>query len=299
MIRHNECPVCSGGKIFYFLNCKDYLVSREAFEIYKCANCSFIFTQNYPEEKEMHRFYDSEEYISHSNTDKGIINRIYRSTRGFMLQKKKKIIKKSFGFTAGHLLDIGAGTGHFLNTMSKAGWKVTGIEINDKAREYAITRFGLDLIPPENIKILPDKSIDCITLWHVLEHIQDPNKYFREIKRLLKPGGIVIVALPNINSFDAEYYREHWAALDVPRHLWHFNPSTFKIFAEKNGFRTAEIYNLPLDVFYISILSERIKDSRLPFLRGMVRGMIFSIRTISNKTRSSSIIYIIRKESDQ
>jgi 2-polyprenyl-3-methyl-5-hydroxy-6-metoxy-1,4-benzoquinol methylase len=298
MIHHDKCPLCSGNKISYYLTGTDYLTSKEQFEIFKCADCTFTFTQNYPEEDKINLYYDSEEYISHSDTNKGIINNFYKLARSIMLQKKKRIIIKASGLRTGNLLDIGSGTGHFANEMNNSGWNVTGVEINNKVRENAISSFGLNFILPEKMSSLPDNSFDCITLWHVMEHFHEPNKYFREINRLVRPAGVVIVALPNIDSPDAVYYGKYWAALDVPRHLWHFNLETFKKIVEYNGFRYSESFNLPLDVFYISILSEKYKGSRIPFLKGMIMGMIFFIRAFSNKARGSSVIYIIRKSTD-
>jgi SAM-dependent methyltransferase len=299
MIHHNYCPLCTGERISPFLEVKDHFLSQEAFTLLKCHNCTFIFTQDYPEEDKIHSYYDSDEYISHSDTNKGIINNLYKLVRGIMLHKKKRIIRKASGLNVGNLLDIGSGTGHFLNIMRKAGWKVTGIEINDKARENAVSRFGLNILPTEQLNILPDNSFDCITLWHVMEHFHEPFKYFQEIKRLLKPCGIVIVALPNTDSFDAGYYGKYWAALDVPRHLWHFSPSTFKRFGKKIGLYYSGSFNLPLDVFYISILSEKYKGSRVPFITGLIKGTIFFIHSLWNNFKGSSIIYVVRKSTDQ
>ena len=151
-----------------------------------------------------------------------------------MLQKKKNIIKNVTGLQMGSLLDIGSGTGHFADTMKKAGWKVNGIEINKKARDFSVSRFGLEIIGPDRISELEANSFDCITLWHVLEHFHDPLKYSSDILKLLKPDGVCVVALPNCNSYDAKYYKDYWAAYDVPRHLWHFNPVIFQDFFGKS-----------------------------------------------------------------
>jgi ubiquinone/menaquinone biosynthesis C-methylase UbiE len=179
--------------------------------------------------------------------------------------------------------------------MKRSGWDTKGIEINRKAREFSNSRFNIETLPSERIDALPSGSFDCITLWHVLEHFHEPFKYMNEILRLLKPQGFCFIALPNSSSFDCEHYGKEWAAYDVPRHLWHFNPSTFSLFASKNGVSVTETRNLPFDVFYISIMSEKYKGSGFPFLTGIVNGLIFSIRSLFNKTGSSSVIYILRK----
>jgi 2-polyprenyl-3-methyl-5-hydroxy-6-metoxy-1,4-benzoquinol methylase len=179
--------------------------------------------------------------------------------------------------------------------MNRSGWKVRGIEINDKAREFSHSHFGLDVISPDQIANVGSESFDCITLWHVLEHFHNPYKYAADIHRILKPGGVCLIALPNSGSPDAAHYKEFWAAYDVPRHLWHFNPETFKLFAEKTGFKLKELRSLPLDVFYISALSEKYKKSSLSFIKGMVRAKFYAFRTFFNKEKSSSVIYILKK----
>jgi ubiquinone/menaquinone biosynthesis C-methylase UbiE len=179
--------------------------------------------------------------------------------------------------------------------MKIAGWNIKGVEINASAREYSASRFNIDTVSPEKISTLPANSFDCITLWHVLEHFPEPFRLMEEIGRLLKPEGVAIIALPNTNSFDSEYYGKKWAAFDVPRHLWHFNSSTFSNFAVKNKFSIVERRYLPFDVFYISILSEKYTGSKFPVLSGAINGLKFSFRSLSNKSGSSSVIYILRK----
>jgi ubiquinone/menaquinone biosynthesis C-methylase UbiE len=261
MVHHNVCPLCSSEKIFLHFRCVDHFISKEVFEVYRCPSCSFEFTLDYPEETEIGPYYKSDNYISHTDTSKGFSNKVYRMARSIMLRIKKRIIENATGLKKGNLLDIGSGTGHFAGTMKKAGWQVKGIEINEKARDSSISHFGLEIIDPEQITAYAANSFDCITLWHVLEHFYDPFKLSSDIVRLLKSGGWCIIALPNCSSYDAEYYKSYWAAYDVPRHLWHFSPSTFRIFSEKSGFLIKKIRNLPLDVFYISILSERYRGS--------------------------------------
>ena len=295
MVHHKVCPLCLSGNISLHLRCTDHYISKEVFEVNKCMECGFEFTQDYPEDSEIGKYYESEDYISHSDTAKGFSNKLYRLARKIMLRRKLSIIRKFTGLNKGSLLDIGSGTGHFADTMRKAGWQVSGIEINEKARRYATSTFGVEILGPENISTIQTGSFDCITLWHVLEHFHDPFRYASEIVRLLKPGGVCVIALPNSRSFDAEHYRNYWAAYDVPRHLWHFNPETFRLFADKTGFKTKNLLTLPLDLFYISILSEKYKGSGLYFYKGIAIAMIYAFTSFFNIKRSSSIIYILRK----
>ncbi|MCU0473681.1 MAG: class I SAM-dependent methyltransferase [Bacteroidales bacterium] len=296
MVHYSQCPLCNSGNIGKYLPVTDHFLSKEGFELLKCAICGFVFTQDHPDENNINRYYESDDYISHNDSVKGFSVGLYRLSRRIMLKKKREIVFKITGLNRGHLLDIGSGTGHFISVMKKRKWMVQGIEINDKAREYSVSQRGLDVISPTVISSLPSGSFDCITMWHVLEHFQDPFGYAAEIKRLLKPGGTCIAALPNCMSFDAMHYRDYWAAYDVPRHLWHFTPATFRIFSEKTGFEIKGIRSLPLDVFYISMLSEKYKGTKLYFITGMIKGFWFYLITLFNDKKSSSIIYLLGKQ---
>jgi ubiquinone/menaquinone biosynthesis C-methylase UbiE len=295
MVHHDVCPLCSSEKIALHLSCNDHFISRKDFAIFNCSDCGFLFTQDYPEETEIGQYYESGNYISHSNTSEGFSNKLYRVARVIMLRRKKRLIGKITHLNRGTILDIGSGTGYFASTMKRAGWQTRGIEINEKARSFSITNFELEVDPPERITAYESNSFDCITLWHVLEHFHDPFRYISEIYRLLKPGGVCIVALPNSSSLDAKSYKQFWAAWDVPRHLWHFQPVTFRIFAEKSGFILENLKILPLDVFYISLLSERYKGSGMVFFKAMSKASFFSFMSVFNRNRSSSVIYILRK----
>jgi 2-polyprenyl-3-methyl-5-hydroxy-6-metoxy-1,4-benzoquinol methylase len=295
MVHHNVCPVCSSEKIGLLFICNDHFISKKNFEVFQCSACSFRFTQDYPEEADIARFYESESYISHSDTEEGLSNKLYRFARKTMLVRKKNMVSDITGLNTGSILDIGSGTGYFAATMQNAGWSAEGIEINEKAREFSRTHFGLEASPPEKISSIGSGTYDCITLWHVLEHFHDPYKYISEIYRMLKPEGFCIIALPNSISYDAEYYKSFWAAWDVPRHLWHFSPVTFSLFTGKTGFVIKKLKVLPLDVFYISILSEKYKGSNLSFIKGMTKATWFAFLSIFNRKKSSSIIYILKK----
>jgi SAM-dependent methyltransferase len=299
MVHHNVCPLCASERIFLHLRCIDHLISKEVFEIFKCQTCRFEFTNSYPEETEIGAYYESDDYISHSDTSAGLANKMYHLARIIMLRRKRSIIENVTGQKKGSLLDIGSGAGHFANTMKNAGWRVKGIEIDEKTRDFSISQFGLDIISPDIIDTLEANSFDCITLWHVLEHFHDPFKYFADIFNLLKPEGICLVALPNCGSFDAEYYGPDWAAYDVPRHIWHFNPETFGLFLKKTGFMQVNLRILPFDVFYISILSEKYKGSKSAFVTGMIKAIPYAFLSVFRKRMSSSIIYILRKSTDQ
>ena len=295
MVHHNVCPLCSSEKTGLQYSCVDHFASGKNFAVFKCSQCGFLFTQDYPDENEIAEYYESDSYISHNDEAEGFSNKLYRVARSLMMHRKKKLIRNITRLKTGTLLDIGSGTGYFAGTMKKSGWQAKGIEINERARKFSISHFGLDVATPDKVSSVDSNSFDCITLWHVLEHFYDPLTYISEIYRLLKPGAACIIALPNCSSFDAEHYRQFWAAWDVPRHLWHFNPETFSLFSEKTGFMLEDLRILPLDVFYISQLSEKYRGSSLPFIKGISKAAYFSILSFFKKKRSSSVVYILRK----
>jgi SAM-dependent methyltransferase len=295
MIHHDTCPVCSGKELSDFLSCRDHLISKETFVVCKCNKCGFVFTQDHPDESEAGKYYESEDYISHSDTKRNITDLAYQLIRRLMMNRKKRLVQGITGLSSGTILDIGCGTGHFLNSMKLAGWDIKGIEINEKARIYAESRFRIPVLTPEKIWTLSAGTYDCITLWHVLEHFYEPKEVMKEIFKLLRPEGICMIALPNNNSFDARYYGKDWAAYDVPRHLWHFNPNTFSLFSKVNNFEIRQKKKLPFDVFYISILSEKYRGAKIPFISGILKAKIFWLRSLSDSESSSSIIYILKK----
>jgi ubiquinone/menaquinone biosynthesis C-methylase UbiE len=289
------CPVCKGTAFTDFLKCRDHFVSGQDFLLKECSGCGLKITYQAPSEESIGPYYQSENYISHSNTSRGLVNRLYHFARNYMLGQKLKVVRKSSGKNVGRLLDVGAGTGYFAAFMQKKGWSVEGIEKSREARNFAFSEFGLKMKPAEELCQIEDNSYDVVTLWHVLEHIQDPGKNIRAIRRILNSDGTLFIALPNHESYDAQHYKKFWAAYDVPRHLWHFAPQQVNRIFERNGFRMVHKYRMPLDAIYISILSEKYKKSSLGLMRGLLHGKISWIVSMFDKNRCSSVIYVFKK----
>lgn len=293
MEKLNQCPICESTKTKPFLSCVDHTVSRETFTIVQCESCDFKFTNPRPEESDLGRYYKSEDYVSHSNTKKGFINSTYQTVRKYTLLKKLELISKYF--KTGTILDIGCGTGEFLNTCKLAKWKTIGIEPDKDAREMAIKNFGLDVRGEDELKNLPDASFEIISMWHVLEHVPRLNERVAELKRLVKPNGMIIIAVPNCNSLDAKIYKEHWAAYDVPRHLYHFTPRDMDSLFVKEGLKVVRILPMIFDSFYVSMLSEKIKTGKTNIIRSTWNGFRSNVSAIKTGKTYSSQIYLIRK----
>jgi len=294
-IHYNYCPVCGSDKINFVLRAKDETVSKEFFEVWQCNNCTLQFTQDVPDENNIGNFYKSAEYISHSNTSQGLVNKLYHTVRSFTLQSKRKLIEKSVGKTNNNLLDIGAGTGAFASTMQKAGWNVTALEPDETARQNAKKDFNIELLPNENLFQLKPNNFNVITLWHVLEHVHQLHKYLDTFFSLLVEGGTLIIAVPNYISYDAKTYAENWAAYDVPRHLYHFSPKSMQTLLAKHNFKLLAQKPMWFDSFYVSLLSEKYKTGKNNLARAFMRGAVSNLITAGSPENSSSIIYIAKK----
>lgn len=290
----HTCPLCGSDALESAMECKDYYASGETYVLEKCSKCGFLFTQNVPDETEIGRYYETPAYISHSDTRKGLTNSLYHIVRKYMLKRKRLLVEKISGRTNGNLLDYGTGTGYFAQTMKEAGWHVTAIEKNEQARKTALDNFGLQVDSEQTFSQLQSGTFHVITLWHVLEHLQNLNEMWEQLRRLLTSDGHLVVAVPNCQSSDAGYYGNMWAAYDVPRHLWHFSPETMRQFAEKHGFRLIRTLPMPFDAFYVSILSEKYRQTALPFIKGMCSGLRAWLRACRQPDKSSSLIYVFR-----
>jgi len=297
MSERSRCLICDGENIRVLFSSTDNLTGGESFDIGECTDCGFRFTVNPPSEANIGRYYLSDDYISHSDLKRGITERLYHFARTYMLRKKLRLIRSENGQKPGKILDIGCGTGYFPAFMKQNGWDASGVEVSGKAREYAISKFGLEVIPPDKTGLLPGNSYDCITLWHVMEHLYDPDNWFEKIKHLLNDNGACIIALPNSESSDAKSFKQHWAAYDVPRHLWHFSAPSVSRLASRHGFSVTRIKSMPLDVFYISILSFKNRKSPMSLLRGIVTASLLTLSNLFKKEKASSLIYVLRKSS--
>ncbi len=292
------CSVCGNSTFKKVVETKDFTVSNEVFEVLECKSCSFKFTQNIPIQSKIGKYYASEDYISHSDTKEGLINKLYHFARNFMLNSKAKLLEKNNQSNSKNLLDIGCGTGYFLNTMKNKSWNITGIEADEGARSLAISNFDLQVFDVEKLFQFNQK-FDTITMWHVLEHIHDLNEYIKQCYELLSENGTLIIAVPNANSFDAKYYKANWAAWDVPRHLYHFTPQSMQKLLEKHQFKIVQKKLMPFDPFYIALLSEKYKKSALALIKGFTIGKISLLNAIFNVDKASSVIYVIKKQKNE
>jgi 2-polyprenyl-3-methyl-5-hydroxy-6-metoxy-1,4-benzoquinol methylase len=295
VINYTNCPVCGATAIREALTAKDYTVSGNSFSIWECASCTFRFTQNVPDEAHIGPYYKADSYISHTNTSKGLVNRLYKMVRNITLRSKRKLLQATTYRTTGQLLEIGAGTGTFASFMKKSGWQVIGLEPDPGARQTAKEQNGIALLDTSELFELPTEHFDVITMWHVLEHVHRLHEYMAQLKKLLRPGGVLLIAVPNYTSFDAQLYGRFWAAYDVPRHLYHFSPASMRSLLKSHDLRLEKIQPMWFDSFYVSMLSEKYKNGKASLVKGFINGLRSNLKAgKGNHSRCSSLIYVIR-----
>ncbi len=294
-IHLQNCPVCNGTQFQPYLQLKDYSISKEDFTLMECKDCGFVFTHNFPDEKSIAPYYKSEDYISHSDTRKGLVNRIYHVVRAVMLQKKAQMVEVYSSKRKGRLLDIGTGLAYFPEFMKSRGWQVEGIEQDADARQAASKRFDFVVNDVPALLEMKGRDFEVISMWHVLEHVHHLDVYMKTIWENLADDGLFVVAIPNPDSPDAAHYKQYWAAYDVPRHLWHWKPQVFKTFAQKHGFEVVATKPMPMDAFYVSMLSEKYKQASLSFIKGIFWGKMTWWKSLNQPQKSSSVIYFMKK----
>lgn len=290
--KNDNCPVCGSADIKNFIICKDHFLSEESFAINECNQCAFRFTNPRPIDSELEKYYDSKDYISHSTRSNNLLDFMYKVVRGYTLKNKLKLINSLS--EPGNLLDVGCGTGEFLQICNQKGWKISGIEINQQARNNAEKKLNQKIFRDLQ-EIKGEGNFLIITLWHVLEHLPHVNEAISHLKMLLSNKGYLIIAIPNYESYDANKYKNFWAAYDVPRHLSHFNQKSFKTLAKAHDLKIKNILPMKLDAFYISLLSEKYKYNRSNYLKSLLTGLKSNSYARKNNNNYSSLIYILKK----
>ena len=299
--RLTSCPICKSTESQPVFDCKDFTVSQHFFTLVDCKNCGFRFTNPRPLESTLGEYYQSEDYISHSDTQKGLVNKLYHTVRSYTLLAKLKLlfnlrkkIKKEGKTT---LLDIGCGTGAFLNVCVKSGFEGRGVEPDPKARSFAQTKYGLTVDDEPGLELFSEGQFDIISLWHVLEHVPHLEERMKKIKMLLAKQGHLIIAVPNCDSHDAKHYGKNRAAYDVPRHLYHFTPATMQELASRHQFKIEQVLPMVFDSFYVSLLSEKYATGRPNYIKAFWRGFVSNVKAIKTGKQYSSQIYILRHSS--
>jgi len=271
-----------------FIDVKDHSVSKESFELFEDSAYELLKTNPFPKLSKLGKYYESEDYISHTNGSRNLFEKVYHLVKKKTLNDKISWIKKNHSKIES-ILDIGCGTGDFLIRAKEEGWKTFGFEPNKKAQIISNTK-KINLI--EDLDSFEKHSFDVITMWHVLEHVPDLDKQIKQIKSLLKPDGLLIIAVPNFKSFDANFYKSDWAAYDVPRHLWHFSSNSIKRIFKNYQMELIHIKPMYFDSFYVSLLSEKYKTGKMNPIRAFYVGLVSNLKGKSSKEYSSHVYFL-------
>ena len=290
---NNKCPWCESEKAQINLWLKDEFLTKEDFHICECLNCGLLYTMPRPDKEKIGAYYKSEAYYSHQENKKGFIPKVYERVKTINLKYKYRLATS--GMQPGKLLDIGCGVGDFLHTAEMHGWECIGVEPSEDAKAIAQKRMKGMIITSEELESFSDGAFDVITMWHVLEHVDDLKWQVAQLQRLVKPSGRVVIAVPNYKSYDGQYYKEHWAAYDVPRHLNHFNQITLSKIFKTSGLELFKMDKLKWDAYYISYLSEQYRHHSLPLVRGLYRGFISNCKA-RRSGEWSSLVYVFERK---
>lgn len=288
--RIEVCPICNSNSFHKKLDVKDHSISKENFTLEICSACSFVFTNPRPKNEFLNEYYKSEEYISHSATRKGLINKLYHFVQKSNLKKKYKAV--SHIVPRGTWMDYGAGNGAFLNYLKGKKISSLGYEPDEDARKMGMAK-GLTISDSKNYNV-GDTKYAAITMWHVLEHIPELNHIIQTHNSNLIEDGVLVIAVPNHLSYDSCYYKSFWAAYDVPRHLWHFTENDILSLTSKHGFEHVKTKPMVFDSYYVSMLSEKYKNGNM--IRGVLIGALSNLYARVSGYPFSSQIYVFRKK---
>lgn len=291
----SECPVCNNSNYIAIAACRDYTVSHETFSIIQCSNCQLAATSPRPKNEDLDKYYQSDEYISHSGKSSSGIGVIYRIARKISLNKKEALLRKYQ--PTGSLLDFGCGTGDFLKTAQKNGWQINGVEPSTQARKKAVENTQVKVV--ESLDELASVKVSAVTAWHVIEHVPNLQETIKKLSSHLQPKGIIVIAVPNYQSPDGNKYKNYWAGYDVPRHLWHFSKQSMTKLLEDNNLKLIEIIPMKLDAYYISLLSEKYKNNNKVSMATLVKAFFSGLTSnlkASKNNNYSSLIYIAQSK---
>ncbi|MGB6873383.1 MAG: class I SAM-dependent methyltransferase [Dehalococcoidia bacterium] len=297
------CNVCRNELITFYSKVQDP-ITNEIFAIFKCTKCGLGHTLPHPEN--LKKYYDKTYYGNR-----------HGFTQDYCIKRRTKLVFWGLKDSDGkRLLDIGCGDGSFLRAIKESGWDVAGTEINPNLELTG------GLIVKENIEELSDCApFDCITMWHTLEHMPNIRSTLSQINSLLKPSGKLIIAVPNINSFQSKVFKSKWLPLDVPRHQYHFDVPSLQYCLRANGFVVQhQLYQeleydllgwtqsalnciLPTPNIFFDILRGKPKIKRKKYSQfNMLLGIFFLLLSIPAVlierlfNRSGTIITIIIKD---
>jgi 2-polyprenyl-3-methyl-5-hydroxy-6-metoxy-1,4-benzoquinol methylase len=214
------------------------------FQLVRCHTCNLVYLNPRPDKQESAAYYPPEYQADMRKVlQEAWANPITR--KGLEMVRRRRTPRCSH---KGKLLEIGAASGIYLQGQRELGWDVEGIEIDQESAEYARQKYGLTIHTGDAEEILPEMpegTFDAVAMWHVLEHLHHPLQILREICRVLKPGGLLIVEAPNYGSPLVTLFGRYWFPLEIPRHLYHFTPQTLQAMFSRAGLVSFQVKGVP------------------------------------------------------
>jgi SAM-dependent methyltransferase len=273
-----SCPLCGADRADPFREAPDrfFPQSGPLYKVQRCRQCSMIYLNPRPAEKDSGRFYEHADYLPFASlsSTRSLTARLYGVMRRANLRWKRRIIidflqsippsfQKNSAEKRNRLLDVGCGTGEFLVEMRNAGWQVEGLERDERAAAWAREHYQIPVAAGSVAQLAAaPQQYDLISLWHVLEHLYAPGKALEILAGRLRDNGRLLIAVPNIAGVDARVYKSNWVALDAPRHVNHFSLETLGRLGSKHGLTLHWWRQLPLDVFFNTFMSEKLAAQR-------------------------------------
>ncbi|MFH1826209.1 MAG: class I SAM-dependent methyltransferase [bacterium] len=232
---HLPCKLCSSTEVKSFLD-----LDQGQDKIVQCLRCGLVYLDFQSINEESPTIY-SDDYWWRENKKQTFISKLEKTHRNWLLLSEinrfKHLIQKG-----GKILDVGCGNGDFLKLCQTRGFAVSGVETAAAAAELAKKTNKIDVftgeLPQANF---PSDNFDAVTLFHVLEHLPEPALILKEVHRILKNHGLLIIQLPNIDSWQFKIFKQRWFGLQIPYHLYHFSPETLKQLLKKAGFKNIKI----------------------------------------------------------
>lgn len=288
-----NCSVCSNPVASESLFAQDHTVSHERFTIMQCDACGFRYTSPRPGQDRIGEYYLSENYISHVEKATTLKDHLYHLVRRRAIRNKYHLIARHQA--SGNALDIGCGTGDFLAYLKHKGYAAHGVEVSPAARQIAVAK-GLS-VSPTLAELDPSIQFNVITLWHVLEHLSDPRSTLMELFKRCSNGGLLVIAVPDNESWDCKHYGPLWAAWDVPRHLSHFRRKDVHRLLKEVGFEPVATKPMWFDAPYVSMLSEQYRGAGPigSLVKGALMGGWSNLAAMVSGGPTSSSLFLAKK----
>jgi SAM-dependent methyltransferase len=242
----SSCQICNNNDHSSFMAVKDHL-QRNKFHLIECNSCGLVSIHPIPSDQKLSEYYRKEYYAL---PEKGIVGYLERKLNEAVFRTDLKHIERHS--KRGKLLDIGSGNGYFLKFAKENNWQTLGVEMSPDASKYAREQ-KLEILNNSIEDVhLPKNEFEVITMFNVLEHMTNLNSILKKVRDSLKPNGLLVIEVPNIESLQKKVFKNYWCHLDVPRHIFHFKRKSFLRLVGKSGFNVVDEFSVPFSLHEVA-----------------------------------------------